>query len=88
MRLRRIAVLRIEPRMMSEQFNKQAEEASEFESPPGIKNDRLSFFSQPFSEIKNKFYSLSLPSFLSFSNFSLFISFFSSLPFFLLTFIS
>ncbi|XP_031553502.1 uncharacterized protein C1orf43 homolog [Actinia tenebrosa] len=34
LRLRRIAILRIEPRMMSEQFNKQTEEENEFDSPP------------------------------------------------------
>lgn len=35
-RLRKIARLRIEPRMMAEQFNKASEDTSEFDSPPGI----------------------------------------------------
>jgi len=36
LRLRKIARLRIEPRMMAEQFNKPSEETNEFDSPPGI----------------------------------------------------
>lgn len=35
-RLRRIARLRIEPKMMAEQFNKPSEVTNDFDSPPGM----------------------------------------------------